>query len=271
MTDTYTPLPEADFSISGKIRNLSRRYLGDLIYLPPPRKGKALSHKGLLLSHLPIVLVGAQGHTELLTHGMLLRQLRGASLENFRSLKVFEVDRETLTHEELEVLRYLSEMLPQELFNTTHVMEARAFIKQLNARPGLEEKLARIVFGLSKPTLDIKSLMILTQGRWAKSTLQRAHSPKGQQSLDDDRGASEPLSPETSKDNEAQKAAPTSVPLTPQAPKPTPPTRWQAASGPAKDTTRPATSPTRRSHVAQRVDDLLGDLLDEEGSPPHDA
>ena len=117
--------------------------------------------------------------------------------------------------EELEVLRYLSEVLPQELFNTSHVMEARAFIKQLNEKPGLEEKLARIVFGLSKPTLDIKSLMILTQGRWAKSTLQRAHSPKGQQSLDDDRGASEPLSLETSKDNEAQKAAPTSVPLTP--------------------------------------------------------
>ncbi|HBJ27227.1 MAG: hypothetical protein CL810_14945 [Cobetia sp.] len=267
MTDTYTPLPEADFSIPGKIRNLSRRSLGDLIYLQPPRKGKAPSHKGLLLSHLPIVLVGAQGHTELLTHGMLLRQLIGSSLENFRSLKVFEVERESLTHEELEVLRYLSEVLPQELFNTTHVMEARTFIKQLNEKPGLEEKLARIVFGLSKPTLDIKSLMILTQGRWAKSTLQRAHSPKGQQSLDDDRGASEPLSLETSKDNEAQKAAPTSVPLTPQAPKPTPPTRWQAASGTAKDTTRPAPPRTRQSHVLKTTGDLFGNPWDESESP----
>lgn len=267
MADTYTPLPEADFSIPGKIRNLSRRSLGDLISLPPPRKGKAPSHKGLLLSHLPIVLVGAQGHTELLTHGMLLRQLIGSSLENFRSLKVFEVDRESLTHEELEVLRYLSEVLPQELFNTTHVMEARAFIKQLNEKPGLEEKLARIVFGLSKSTLDIKSLMILTQGRWAKSTLQRAHSPKGQRSLDDDRGASEPLSLETSKDNEAQKAAPTSVPLTTPAPKPIPSARWQAASGPATDTTRPALSRTRQSHVLKTIGDLFDDPWDESESP----
>ena len=267
MTDTYTPLPEADFSISGKIRNLSRRSLGDLISLPPPRKGKAPSYKGLLLSHLPIVLVGDQGHTELLTHGMLLRQLRGSSLENFQSLKVFEVDREGLTHEELEVLRYLSEVLPQELFNTSHVMEARAFIKQLNEKPGLEEKLARIVFGLSKPTLDIKSLMILTQGRWAKSTLQRAHSPKGQRSLDDDRGASEPLSPETNKDNEAQKAAQTSVPLTPPAPKAIPSARWQAASGPATDTTRPALSRTRQSHVPQRKSDLLDGLPDASETP----
>lgn len=267
MTDTYTPLPEADFSISGKIRNLSRRSLGDLISLPPPRKGKAPSYKGLLLSHLPIVLVGAQGHTELLTHGMLLRQLRGSSLENFQSLKVFEVDREGLTHEELEVLRYLSEVLPQELFNTSHVMEARAFIKQLNEKPGLEEKLARIVFGLSKPTLDIKSLMILTQGRWAKSTLQRAHSPKGQRSLDDDRGASEPLSHKTSKDNETLKAPPTSVPLTPQAPKPIPSARWQVASGPATDTTRPVLPRTRKSHVNNTTGDLFGDPWDESESP----
>ncbi len=267
MTDTYTPLPEADFSISGKIRNLSRRSLGDLIYLPSPRKGKAPSYKGLLLSHLPIVLVSAQGHYELLTHGMLLRQLRESSLENFSSLKVLEVDRESLTHEELEVLRYLSEVLPQELFNTTHVIEARAFIKQLNEKPGLEEKLARIVFGLSKPTLDIKSLMILTQGRWAKSTLQRAHSPKGQQSLDDDRGVSEPLSLETSKDNEVQKAAPASAPITPYAPKPIPSARWQAASGPAKDTTRPALPRTRKSHVKNTTGELFGDSWDESESP----
>ncbi|GED41779.1 hypothetical protein [Cobetia marina] len=271
MTDTYTPLPEAEFSITGKIRNLSRRSLGDLIYLPSPRKGKAPSYKGLLLSHLPIVLVSAQGHYELLTHGMLLRQLRESSLENFRSLKVFEVDREGLTYEELEVLRYLSEVLPQELFNTSHVMEARAFIKQLNEKPGLEEKLARIVFGLSKPTLDIKSLMILTQGRWAKSTLQRAHSPKGQRSPDDDPVVSE--SPFTAKkrENEAQKEAPTSAPMTPTSSKSTTPPRWQVASNPAPDTTGAATSPTRRSHVAQRDDDLFGDRLDEEGRPPHDG
>ena len=264
MTDTYTPLPEADFSIPGKIRNLSRRSLGDLIYLQPPRKGKAPSHKGLLLSHLPIVLVGAQGHTELLTHGMLLRQLIGSSLENFRSLKVFEVERESLTHEELEVLRYLSEVLPQELFNTTHVMEARTFIKQLNEKPGLEEKLARIVFGLSKPTLDIKSLMILTQGRWAKSTLQRAHSPKGQRSPDDEPVVSESPSTATKRENEAQKEAPTSATITPPASKPTTPPRWQKALSTPPDTANPAPSPTCKPKGAtQKMGDLFDDQQDD--------
>jgi len=262
MTDTYAPLPEAEFVISGKLRNRPRRSIGDLIYLPPPRKGMTTSDKRVLLRHLPIVLVSAQGHAELLNNGMLLRQLSGLSLENFHSLQVFEVDRQNLTHEELEVLRYLSEILPQELFNTSHVMDARAFIKQLNEKPGLEEKLARIVFGLSKPTLDIKSLMILTQGRWAKSTLQRAHSPKGQLSHDDDKPiVSEPPSTTIKGENEAQKVVPTS------ASKPTTPPRWQKALSTPPDTAIPAPSPTRKFHVtSQSTGDLFDDLQDDTGN-----
>ena len=264
MTDTYAPLPEAEFVISGKLRSRSRRSLGDLIYLPPSRKGTTISHKRVLLRHLPIVLVSAQGHAELLNNGTLLRQLSGLTLENFHSLQVFEVDRQTLTYEELEVLRYLSEVLPQELFNTSHVMDARAFIKQLNEKPGLEEKLARIVFGLSKPTLDIKSLMILTQGRWAKSTLQRAHSPKGQRSPDDEPVVSESPSTATKRENEAQKEAPTSATITPPASKPTTPPRWQKALSTPSDTANPTPSPTCKPQVAnQKIGDLFDDQQDD--------
>ncbi|WP_158774191.1 hypothetical protein [Cobetia sp. L2A1] len=268
MTDTYAPLPEAEFVISGKLRSRSRRFLDGLIYLPPPRKGTTTSHKRVLLRHLPIVLVSAQGHAELLNSGMLLRQLSGLSLENFHSLQVFEVDRQNLTHEELEVLRYLSEVLPQELFNTSLVMEARAFIKQLNEKPGLEEKLARIVFGLSKSTLDIKSLMILTQGRWAKSTLQRAHSPKGQRSPDDEPVVLEPPSTAKKRENEAQKVAPTSATITHSASKPTTPPRWQKALNTPPDTANPVPSTTLKSHVdLHRTGDLFDDQQNDIGSP----